>query len=47
MLAVIDQQKVPFANGREQLLPGDVDPEVHGVAAGQARILHLRAHAAL
>ena len=45
--AIVDQQKIPVADGRQQLVAKIVDPEIHGVAAGQAQVVHLRAHAAL
>ena len=44
---VVDQQEIPAANGSQQLFPEILDPEVHGVAAGQANILHLRTDAGL
>src|SRR5579875_103440 len=46
-LAVVDQQEIPFGDGRQQLLAVVLDPEIHGVAAGQAQAVHLRANAAL
>ena len=44
---IVDQQEVPVADGFQQLRAKIADPVVHGVAAGQAQVLHLRAHAAL
>jgi hypothetical protein len=43
--AVVDQQEIPLGDGREQLGAKILDPEIHGVAAGEAQPVHLRAHA--
>ena len=44
---IVDEQEVPVLNGFEQFLAKVADPEVHGVAARQAHVLHLGANAAL
>ena len=36
-------RKSQFSNGRQQFFAEIRDPEIHGVAAGQAQVLHLRA----
>src|ERR1700722_20084585 len=38
---IVDQQEVPVADGRKQLVTEIGDPVVHGVAAGQAHVRHL------
>jgi len=45
--AVVDEEEVPALEGFEQGGAGDVDPEIHGVAAGEAGLLHLVADAFL
>src|SRR5665213_2287380 len=44
---IVDQQEIPVLDGFEQFRAEIADPEIHGVAASQAQVLHLRADAAL
>jgi hypothetical protein len=46
-LGVVDQQEIPIPDRGQEFLTEILDPEVHGVAAGQLQVLHLRAHLAL
>src|SRR6266404_3016928 len=46
-LAIVDEQKIPIADGGEQLVAKILDPEIHGIAAGQAKPVHLLAHGTL
>ncbi len=45
--AVVDEQEIPIADCRQKFIAEIFDPEVHGVAAGEANAVHLGSDAAL
>src|SRR5205823_5664301 len=46
-LGVIDQQNVDDLECLQQFAAGTIDPEIHGVAAGEAHLIHFQSYGAL
>ncbi len=44
---VVDDQTIHHLQRRQQIIPRRIDPQIHRVAHGQPRVLHLTAHLAL